>query len=249
MLTRTALAVFIAAGLAAQTAESQDAEELLQSAKVFGTAEFTEVTAELDIRQDSRRQTRTIEIAYAEEGPHARKVFAQIVQPRFLQQMRFLMRQASADETEQWLATSRGVRKLDNTGTSERLFSSDFTIEELTGFPNGPYDAEYRGTEDVDGFDTHVIHGEVDSVHSNYDSFLLRRERETGIIVWIEFFNANRLVKEYRLLEMNEKNGRHYTAHCRMESYDRNSRTELRVTSIQFPPRISESVFTRENLE
>ncbi len=201
------------------------------------------------MRQEGRRQTRTIEIAHAEDGPNSRKVFAQIVQPRFLRQMRFLMRQESATRTEQWLATSRGVRKLENTGTSERLFSSDFTIEELTGFPGNSYSAEYRGTERVDGYDTHVIRGELDSVGLSYDSFLLRSDRESNIIVWIEFFSGSRLVKEYRLLDMGQTKGRYYTRHCRMETYERDSRTELRVDDIRFPDTMDEQIFTTDNLE
>jgi hypothetical protein len=252
---RTILALLVlAAGLTQQTLSQEaqperDAARLLQEAQVLGAAPYARVTASLNIRQESRRQNRTVEILYADVGNGARNVFARVTHPPFLSQMRFLMRQQPDGASEQWLATSRGVRRLTGTGSHDSLFSSDFSVEELSGFSGSGYQAEYIGTEQVDGYDTTVLRGSVRHPEAVYDTFLLRVDNETGIIVWIEFFRQNRLTKEYRLLELGRAQGVPYTRRCRMETYVDDSETELVVEEIAFPDSLPEERFQPEALE
>ncbi len=229
--------------------QERDATQLLQEAQVFGEAPYARVTASLDIRRESRSQSRTVEILYADAGDGGRNVFARVTKPPFLSQMRFLLRQTPDGETEQWLATSRGVRRLTGTGSHDGLFSSDFTVEELSGFPGSDYQAEYIGTEEVDGYDTTVLRGSVDHAKSVYDTFVLRLDNETGIIVWIEFFRQDKLTKEYRLLEMGSADGTPYTKRCRMETYVEDSTTELTVEEIAFPDSLPDETFRPDKLE
>lgn len=226
-----------------------EAEAILEAARIFGEAPYAEIRTELQVQEQSRRRSRTVSLLYAEEAPERRFVFAQVVEPPFLSNMRFLMRQESLEETRLWLSTSRGVRELSGTGDNERLFGSDFTMTELLGFPGGGYAPEYLGTEMVEGYETEVVRGRLRDPESAYDSFVLRKDAETDIIIWIEFFRQNRLTKEYRLLELDTAAGLPYTRRARMETYSAESHTEMTVEAISFPELIPEVQFRTGALE
>lgn len=235
--------------LGAQSDGQTDANELLDRAHMFGTTDFAQVTTALDVRQESRRQSRTVDISYAEQAPGEQKVFARVIDPPFLSNMRFLLHTNAAGKTEQWLATSRGVRQVRGTGSHEALFSSDFTVQELSGFPGSNYQAEFLGREQVGGFRTVVLRGHVASPEALYDSFVLRKDEETDLIVWIEFFRQNRLTKEYRLLEHGVVDGIAYTKRARMKTIVADSETELEVEEISFPNSIPQDRFNPESLQ
>jgi hypothetical protein len=234
---------------AAQSGGQPDAAALLDRAHMFGTSEYARVTAALDVRQESRRQSRTVDISYAKLAPGEQKVFARVVEPPFLSNMRFLLHTSVSGGTEQWLATSRGVRQVTGTGSHENLFSSDFTVQELSGFPGSDYQAEILGRERVGEFQTVVLRGRVASPEALYDTFVLRKDEETDLIVWIEFFRQNRLTKEYRLLEHGVVDGLAYTKRSRMETVVADSETELAVEEITFPDSIPEERFDPDSLE
>ncbi len=224
----------------------QNVEVILEDATIFGTPPRAVITAKLDIVRGIRRQSRTAEIFTEEDEDGARKIFAQIVEPPFLSNMRFLVLQNESGETERWIATSLGVRRVHGAGTNETLFNSDFTLEELSGFAGTGYEVEHGGTETVDGFTTDVVLGTVADPDSAYDSFTLRKDRATNIIVWIEFFSDGKLVKEYRLVEIGHQAGTAFTKKCRMTMGD--GRTELTVESITFPNDIPDERFDESSL-
>ncbi len=243
------LLALTATALTAQSAVNPDPADLLSRAHMFGNTEYAEVITALKVRQESRRQSRTVDISYANHAPGERQVFAQVVDPPFLSNMRFLLHTSSSGGTEQWLATSRNVRRVKGTGSHEKLFSSDFTVEELSGFPGSDYEAELLGRERVDDFETVVIRGHVSAPEALYDSFVLRMDEASDLIVWIEFFRQNRLTKEYRLLEHATTQGIAYTERARMETIVEDSETELTVEEISFPTSIPARRFDPESLQ
>jgi hypothetical protein len=243
------LLVLAATAVSAQSTDGLDAAELLSRAHMFGNTEYAEVTAALAVRQESRRQSRTVDISYRKQDPGEQEVFAQVVEPPFLSNMRFLLHTTASGETNQWLATSRGVRQVRGAGSHESLFSSDFTVEELSGFPGSNYKAELLGREPVDGFQTVVIRGHVSAAEALYDTFVLRKDEASDLIVWIEFFRQNRLTKEYRLLKHATVDGVAYTERGRMETIVADSETELTVKRISFPESIPAQRFDPESLE
>jgi hypothetical protein len=163
--------------------------------------------------------------------------------------MRFLLHTSASGGSEQWLATSRGVRRMSGTGAHENLFNSDFTVQELSGFPGSDYQAEIVGRERVDGFQTVAIRGRVASPEALYDTFVLRKDEATDLIVWIEFFRQNRLTKEYRLLDHGMQDGFAYTKRAHMRTIISDSETELSVKEITFPDSIPQDRFDPESLE
>ncbi len=230
---------------------SQDAERILSDATIFGTADTAVITAELNIEKGIRRQSRTAEIFTEENGKGTRKIFAQIIDPPFLSNMRFLVLQRGPDpaDTDRWIATSLGVRKVKGESTGETLFNSDFTLEELSGFVGTDYDARYVGRETVDGYETNVIRASVEGSGAGYDSFVLRTDRVTKIIVWIEFFQQDELIKEYMLVETDMQDDIIYTKKCRMITVRGNGKTELTVQSISFPDDIPDERFDETSLK
>jgi len=84
-----------------------DPQELLRDAALFGRFETLVARIDMEIR-DRGVKTRTLEL-YVEQDDGQHKALAQVIAPAFLSRMKYLTI-GDARRTDQWIATSRGVR-------------------------------------------------------------------------------------------------------------------------------------------
>lgn len=240
------LLLFSAAGLTRLSA--LEPAELLESAFVFGASTTAEIRATLEIDEQGRVKERTLQI-YVEQRDGERKLYAQIVDPPFLDRMRFLSTTDSRGNEARWTATSTGVRRVAESGTPEELFGSDFTVQDLAGIEIDDYELTEMPDETIAGTRMRVISARATGRRPQFTERRFWIDTGTDLVHQAEYLDgADRVVKRYRVHETLERDGTVFPGVVSMTNLQRGSSSTLTITEFNLVDDIPERYFSRAAL-
>lgn len=229
-------------------AVAEEPAELLDSAFVFGSATTAEISASLEIDERGRAKTRKLRVLVeAQEGE--RKLFAQIVDPPFLDDIRFLSITDPQGEKSRWTATSTGVRRIADAGDDERLFGSDFTVQDLSGIDRDQFELESLPRDTINGREMHLISARDLRRRSEYPQRQFWVDVETDLVYQAKYYDGReRLVKRYRVHETFVRGGITYPELVTMSDFSVDSESTLTVLDFQVVQDIPDRHFSRAAL-
>ncbi|MFW5786023.1 MAG: outer membrane lipoprotein-sorting protein [bacterium] len=231
--------------LAGRVAGATEPAELLRSAFVFGGDTTAEIRAALEIDEQGRVKERTLQV-YVEHDNGERKLYAQIVEPPFLDQMRFLSTTDSRGNEARWTATSTGVRRVADTGTPEELFGSDFTVQDLAGIEMNDYDLTELPDERIAGTEMRVISARATARRAPFAERRFWIDPATDLVYRAEYLDSSdNVVKRYQVHETLQRDGTVYPEVVTMTNLARGSTSTLTITEFTLVDDIPERYFSR----
>jgi outer membrane lipoprotein-sorting protein len=227
--------------------ETVDPADILRRAALFG--QFTSLEVDLTMEIHERRGTKNRGlIAYVERDGDNAQALVQIVSPAFLNSMKFLST-TDGDGTSQWLATSRGVRRVAANSRNDQLFDSDFTVEDLSDYDPDDFVLTITGSERINGSDCYVLEAVPLDIETDYAKRVMYVDKSTGLLVLARFLDdAGEVVREFELLEHMDLDGVAFPKVARMTTVSGNTHTILTVDNAQIGHDIPDRVFNRGNL-
>lgn len=224
-----------------------DPAAILRRAALFG--EFSSLQVDLTMEIHERRGTKERGlIAYVERQDGEARALVQIVSPAFLNSMKFLSTTSGA-ETTQWLATSRGVRRVASSNRNDQLFDSDFTVEDLSDYNPNDFDLSITGSETINGSDCYRLEAVPHGIKTDYAKRVMYVDKETGLLVLARFLDeAGDVVREFELLEHMDLDGVPFPKVAKMTTISAGTFTTLTVEDAQAGHDIPDRIFNRGNL-
>ncbi len=235
-------ALLLAVPLSAQTAE-----ELVRSTSFFGSAEnvFMKITMTLSSKSGSKE--RGIEVSM-KRNAGSTLVLACMVSPAFLSQMKFLTHRQADGRVDTWLKTSQGVRKLAASGGTEKVFDSDFTVEDFTGLDPAGFSCVLLPDAVIDDVVCRAVQM-TPAAPVGYTRKVLYLEKDGLALRGIDYMDGKgTLVRQYRLLRAGTSAGASYPALSVMRSLGSGTETTLEVKEIDAVRVIPEKNFNKGNL-
>lgn len=224
----------------------QTPAEILEEAALFGNFSSLTATLEMEIH-DRGTKTRTLEL-YLENTEERYRALMQVIEPGFLSEMKFLT-DTSGGETRQWLSTSRGVRRLSETSGEERIFDSDFTAEDLSGYRAEDYELRLLHDERIGGEEAHVLEARALAGNAGYHRRVLYVSKDRDLLLRADYISEQgELVKQFELLEAGRQNGSYLPQRAVMRTLSLGTQTFLRVREVETDASIPSRLFNRGNL-
>ena len=246
-MRRLNLIVLLTLISSAVIAQEDNPGELLRRAALFG--EFDSLQVELTMEITERRGSKDRGIAaFVERNEDEARALVQIVSPAFLNKMKFLSVTEGGD-TAQWLATSRGARRVSGSNRTDRLFDSDFTLEDLSDYDPEDYELSLLGSERVDGVDCHVLEAVPVTADTDYAKRIMYIDQDSGLLVRALFLDdAGNVMREFELLDRMTVDGVEFPRQVKMTTVTAGTHTTLHVDSVVTGEDIPDRYFSRSNL-
>lgn len=231
--------MIIASSLTTPADAEETAAEIIAEVHVLGPADTMQIDATMTIREGSSQADRRLEGWYR-RADRDLSMFVQVVEPPFLRDMKLLLLRRGSRE-DNWMRTSRGVRRLGASSGQERVFGSHFTVSDMTAV-----DPAVQTVQLVDSSAEEILIEVQDREGRGYRRFAIQPENR--IIRGIQFFDdSGDLVKEYELLSLESVEGQPVPMRGRMRLANGDS-TTISVNEIVFPSSIPGRYFNRGNL-
>jgi len=224
-----------------------DPAEILRRAALFG--QFTSLEVDLTMEIHERRGTKERGlVAYVKRDGENAQALVQIVSPAFLNSLKFLS-VTEGEETTQWLATSRGVRRVAASSRNDQLFDSDFTVEDLSDYNPGDFELSIRGSEVVSGVDCTVLEAVPRSIETDYARRIMYVDKSSGLLRLARFLDSSGVVvREFELLEHMDLDGVPFPKVAKMTTVAAGTYTVLTVDDARAGQDIPDRIFNRGNL-
>jgi len=229
------------------SALSSDAELILSKAQLFGDNRFLSMKVEMLINTPSGEKSRGIDLSISNFDNNYR-VYMQIISPSFLRKMKFLQHNLKNGSTLQWIATSRGARKITSSKNDERIFDSDFCASDFASIAKSDYQIEsfsetIRNESPCYRFELVIIQDGVfvnkKVLFIDHDSYLIRE---------VEYYSDKKLVKRYQVISTQNINGKMFPCESLMKDFSKESYTKLIFKKIEMPDSIPDRLFHYRNL-
>jgi outer membrane lipoprotein-sorting protein len=240
------LFVLIAAACAAH-AFPQTAEQIAKKTSFFGSARDISMNMTMELKSKTGSRERGLEV-FIKRSEGGMRVLARMVSPAFLSQMKFLTHREADGLTSSWLKTSQGVRKLAASSGSERIFDSEFTVEDFTEIDTAGFDCALL--EDVPAELSQCYAVEMSpKVKAGYARKILYIHKDDFDLRGIDFMDERKTaIRQYRLLETGMVEGMPYPARSVMRDLRSGNETVLVVKEIDTGHPIPEKTFNKANL-
>lgn len=220
--------------------------ELLREAALFGRFETLMVRVDMEIHERGVK-TRTLEL-FVEQDDQRHKALAQVIAPAFLNRMKYLTI-GTEERTDQWIATSRGVRRVAGSARDERLFDSDFVVEDFTPPREGEYDVRELPDREVNGELCRVLEVIPRGITTGYDRRVVYVSVADRILVRAEYYSTSgELVRLFELHERTTVDGEPFPRRATMQTLSSDTSTEIVLRDIATNEQIPGRVFNRGNL-
>lgn len=236
------LLVFAGVAVSAQ----DDPATILRDAALLGRFSSLELHFTLEITERRGTKERDL-IAYVRQDADGNRALVQVVSPAFLSNLKFLSI-TSGDQRDQWMSTSRGVRRVAAGNLDERLFDSDFTVEDLSHYDPEDYDLSILGTETISGVECHVLQAVPTDSGSFGDRKVLWVSTGNGLLYAADFYADGEVERHFELLDTMLVDGTPFPQSARMTTIGANTSTVLTVTDADAGTDIPDRLFNRGNL-
>jgi hypothetical protein len=240
--------VFLIAVIATPSA-GQDASLIISRATILGRTPALAMQVSMSIHRSTGAKERKLELYLSRSGGPAERtrLMAHVVSPAFLNQMKFLSHRNPDGEDATWLKTSGGVRRLSQSNRDERLFDSDFTVEDLTDLSPDRYELLFVGTEDVDGVTCDVVRAL--RLPGREEQRVLYVGRADSLIRRVDVLGAGgRLARRYTVDRTQLIDGVLYPLVCTMRGSSDDAYTVLRFDRIEPVGALPDKLFSQANL-
>ena len=236
------LLILVSAAVSAQ----DDPATLLRNAALLGRFSTLELHFTLEITERRGSKERDL-VAYVEQNTDGNRALVQVVAPAFLSNLKFLS-VTSGDNRDQWMSTSRGVRRVAAGNRNERLFDSDFTVEDLSHYDPADYDLSIIGTESVNGTECTVLQAVPADNGSFGDRKVLYISTDNGLLYAAEFYADGEIERRFELIDTMMIDGTPFPHIARMSTIADDTNTLLTVTEANVGVDIPDRYFNRGNL-
>ncbi len=228
-------------------ASANEAEEILARAHLFGDSPYLKMEVEMRMTDPSGEKTRGIDISMSSVGEEYR-VYMQITSPSFLRKMKFLQHNPESGDTLQWVATSRGARKITSSGEDERIFDSDFTAADFSSINTEEYRIEGFSEDRSDGVPCYRFELSPFDQAGKVTKKVLLLDRQSLLIREVQYYTNGAMTRRYRLLSTRSIEGKIFPEKSVMEDLREASSTTLFFDKIELPSSIPDRVFHYRNL-
>ena len=226
---------------------AQDPAAILERATLFGRSPDLVARVLLSIHAAGGVKERELEVSLRRRAGTPIELLMRVVSPAFLSEMAYLSSRDADGRENRWLKTSRGVRKLSQTDRGERLFDSDFSVEDVSPFVAEEYALRYAGAEELSGFRCDLV--EAVRKGGSATRRLVWVETETALLRRVDTFDAGgRLVKRYLLVDTQRIGSEVYPMTCTMETFGEKTRTVLTFRAVRTDLVLPDKTFSRGNL-
>lgn len=223
-----------------------DSHDVLREAALFGRFETLQARIEMEIH-DRGVKRRTIELS-VEQNEDGHKALAHVVAPAFLSRMKYLT-VGTGNRTDQWIATSRGVRRLAGSAREERLFDSDFVVDDFTPPREDEYAVRELPDRELDGEPCRVLEVIPRGISTGYARRVVYVSEAARILVRAEYYSASdELVRLFELHERTIVDGAPFPRRATMQTVSSGTSTEIVLGEITTDEPIPARVFNRGNL-
>ena len=200
--------------------------------------------AEMIIKNSGRTQTKTMRSWQDEEN-----ALAEFTNPRD-RGTRFLKRD---DDLWMFFPQAEDLVKISGHMLEQGMMGSDFSYQDMLESDKltDLYDFEIIGEEEYEGRPAYKLEGvKVPGKEVSYYRRVVWIDKERFVGLKEDLYaESGRLLKEARVLEVEEIEGRWYPVHMVMENKLRqDTSTEFIVNEIEFNPELPENIFTLERL-
>lgn len=223
---------------------SFSAKEYMRGMHLFGGFQSIEMNFSMSIKSPKGVKERQMKLLM-DRQERDEKLLISILEPAFLSNMKYLSVSQKGREN-QWMRTSRGVRRLSSRNNSDSLFGSDFTIEDLalTDLDNFYWSYELSGSGVIKKIRAVPVY---DTPAYSYKIFTV--DEENRLLTGIQYFNeSEKLIKEYSLVEQMNVDQFVFPKRVRMKDLEEDSSTTLIIGRVSLDPELSQGVFSKGNL-
>lgn len=228
-------------------AAETEAEKILAKAHLFGDSPYLKMEVEMRMVSPSGEKSRIVDISMS-NSEEEKRVFMQITSPPFLRKMKFLQHNPENGDTLQWVATSRGARKITSSGEDERVFDSDFTAADFSSLKTTDYGIESFSEELDHEFPCYRFELIPRDRNGEITKKVLFLDRQSLLIREVGYYQGRDLVRRYSLLSTMSIEGNLFPEEGLMEDLREASSTRLIFHKIEMPVSIPDRVFHYRNL-
>lgn len=231
----------------ASTASSSPAE-MLKNAKIFGDFKRCALRLSMQIDTSSGNKQRTIDVSF-DESKGDSLLYAAIVDPAFLSNMKYLRTSRRGGPAQQWVKTSRGVMRVVGSGADEKVFGSDFTAEDFGGVSEADFDLSFLdgGAEKTAGIVRILARPRVKP--SSYAYRIIGIDVDSGLIMTMDYCDAkDRITRSYRVDQIERQGGAAYPKSASMEDKASGGKTTLAILSLDLNPSLPARLFNPAGL-
>lgn len=223
-------------------------EAILRESYLMSKVPHVIMKINMTIHTRSGIKNRTLKVYVKHQG-ESLKLLMHVVSPAFLQKMKFLIHHFEDGVENKWLRTSRGVRQLSESQRADRLFDSDFTVEDLSEVEVSEFALKRLESQILNGHECDVVEMTPRRESGEYQKKIVKVDRLSGIIREVEIFGTGEeLIKRYTLDETLMKNASIFPLSCSMQNLSRGTKTILHFVQIDVATDLAESVFNKGNL-
>jgi hypothetical protein len=242
---RTILIAVLLALAGAIGVQSEDLAAIIQGSYLVARSPQATVRFRMTIHDGQGDKIREV-VVYLTNAAKGGNLLAKVVSPASLSAMKYLRIGSEKGALQQWLATSRGVRRLGEGGGDERLFGSDFAIGDFS-----PYDAvSYRIARDPDRETAASWALSLEPRSSVQQKKIVQVDRTTSLITAVDTLDqAGKVERSYRVEAIAGPAAAPYPRLSRMSDPSRGSWTLMEVLSIDITTPIADRVFNPAALE
>jgi len=223
-----------------------EAPSVLERSHLFGDPRFLEMQVDMNINTSSGEKSRQVEIRISNSGDMY-QVHMQITSPSFLRKMKYLQHKPRSGTPSQWVATSRGTKKITSSGNDERIFDSDFTAADFASLSSDSYRIEAFSSAERDSVTCYRL--ELSPVdEEEWTKKVLYVDQQSFLIREVEYFRDQDLVKRYRVISTSRIEEKLFPVESIMEDYRNGTSTQLEISDIRMPDSIPDRIFHYRNL-
>lgn len=239
MKTFLLLLIFAGLDIPNPISAEENVTDIIAAVHVLGPAPVMRVDATMTITEGSSVSERRLQGWY-ERADRELSLFVQVVEPPFLREMKLLLLRNDIRD-DNWMRTSRGVRRLGASSGQERVFGSHFTVSDMTAVDPAVQDVRLISSSPEE-----IVIEVYERDERGYRRFAIAPDDR--IIRSITFFDARGVqVKEYELLSLDSVDGRPVPVRSVMRLAN-GDQTVIVVNEVDFPRTIPSRYFNRGNL-
>ncbi len=215
-----------------------------------GDDQVAEMTMTL-IKSTGRQRVRKVKVWQKHYGDDTRSLM-RFIEPADVAGTGFLVWEHEKGEDDQWLylPAQKKVRRISSDEKEQSFMGTDFSYEDLGSHHLNDYSYYLLSEEVYEGHPCYVVRGMpkqgVDKPYSKTVSWV---RKENFVSVRIDFFDrSGQLLKQLRVLELDEIDGIWTEVRMEMENMQKKHRTILTFEGVQYNTGLSGSIFTERNL-
>lgn len=226
----------------------QSPEAIVRKAYILGNDQNINVKIDMTIRAINGTKKRLLDV-YIKRSENSSKILLHIISPAFLNKMKFLVHRNPHGIESRWMKTSKGTRRLSDANNSERVFDSDFTVEDFSDVRTEDFRFSFLDSILIDNEECYTIEAVPLYKNSIYSRKILKIGKDSMILREVDFYDRDgELIKRYKLLDSQIVNTKIYPLFCRMDDLRKGTDTTLHLNQVNIVKNLPDKIFNKGNL-